>query len=338
MIEPTTIEEQIAILRSRGLLVDQDAGRILSQCGYYTLINGYKDPFIDSSSSSRSREDSFLPGSSLKQVFSLYIYDSQIRSNLFYLLNSIEVQMKSAISLHFSLKYGASHWKYLTPDSFTPAPSKRKYVNRLISKIQNDITVFQTKNAHPAICHAMEKYNQIPLWVLNTVLSFGTMSNFYDNLKDDMKKKIAREIHPEITPSQLSSILYFLTKVRNKCAHNNRLYSHKKDQMGKYYEMIPELPVHEALGIPRDPVTNYYKYGQDDLLAVLICASIFASKNHLILVNYDAIEKYVEFLSYPRQPSPLLSPLPPSVISYIREITGFKKEFLIRLKDIFSKK
>ena len=45
---PTTIDEQINILKRRGLDVGSNPGKYLIQYGYYNLINGYKDLFIDS--------------------------------------------------------------------------------------------------------------------------------------------------------------------------------------------------------------------------------------------------------------------------------------------------
>lgn len=334
MLSPTTIPEQIEILTSRGLSVDDHAERILLQYGYYNLVNGYKTPFLDQAKTTSEGHDVYREGSSLNQILALYLFDAVLRRHLFYMLNNIEVQMKSAISLHFSLKYGSSHWNYLTPASFTPSPTKRKYVNSLISTIQKNIGKFQKKNPHPAICHAVDKYNQIPLWVLNTILSFGVMSNFYDNLKDDMKQRIANDINPAITPSQLSSILYFLTKVRNKCAHNNRLYSHKIDQMDKYYLLIPKLSIHKELEIPCDQSSGQYKYGQDDLLAVLICASLFFDKNKTCYISYHSIEESMQDLVH-EHPGKFLSQLPPDVLSYLRELTGFKTEYLMRLQNIF---
>lgn len=334
MLKPTTIQEQVQILADRGLSVDADAERILLQYGYYNLINGYKTPFLDRARTVAEGGDVYRTGSSLKQILTLYLFDAFIRKHLFFMLNAIEVQMKSTISLHFSLKYGSSHWKYLTPASFTEAPSKRKYVNALIATIQKNIGKFQKRNPHPAICHAVEKYNQIPLWVLNTILSFGVMSNFYDDLKDDMKKRIAKDINPMLTPSQLSSILYFLTNVRNKCAHNNRLYSHKIDQMDKHYLLIPELSIHEALGIPRDPSSGQYKYGQDDLLAVLICASLFFDKNKTFHISYKSIESSMQAFTQ-ENPRTFPEKLSPDVLSYLRELTGFKTEYLRRLHNIF---
>ena len=46
-----TIEEQIEILKARGIIInDERAKQILTENNYYYLINGYKDFFVDNSS------------------------------------------------------------------------------------------------------------------------------------------------------------------------------------------------------------------------------------------------------------------------------------------------
>lgn len=49
MKEFKTIEEQIELLKSRGIIVndEQEAYKILITNNYYNIINGYKDMFLD---------------------------------------------------------------------------------------------------------------------------------------------------------------------------------------------------------------------------------------------------------------------------------------------------
>ena len=246
---------------------------------------------------------------------------------MLYSIVTVETQMKSLISLHFSLRYGSSHWKYLSPDSFTKDPSKKKFVIKLINKLQRDINKFNERKKHPAICHFMDVYNQVPLWGLNTIMDFGTMSNFYDNLQDDLKKTIAKSINSKLTPTILSSILYYLTNIRNKCAHNNRLYIHKIDQKASRTTRIPKLSIHEKLFIPIDEKTNLYKYGQDDALAALLCVSLLFKQNKVFSINYEMIETSMRTLG---------NNIPNDAASFVREVTGLHEKFLRRLYEIFK--
>lgn len=326
-LKPTSISEQLEILSKRNISLQSGSDLILLQYGYYNLINGYKEPFIDKAKSLELGEDYYKDGTTLQHFLQLYHFDSLLRNNLLYSIVTVETQMKSLISLHFSLRYGSSHWKYLSPDSFTKDPSKKRFVIKLISKLQRDINKFNEIKKHPAICHFMNVYNQVPLWGLNTIMDFGTMSNFYDNLQDDLKKTIAKSIDPKLTPTILSSILYYLTNIRNKCAHNNRLYIHKIDQKASRTARIPKLSIHENLFIPVDEKTNLYKYGQDDALAALLCVSLLFKQNKVFSINYEKIETSMRELG---------DNIPNDAATFVREVTGLHEKFLRRLYEIFK--
>ena len=42
-----SIEEQINLMHRRGLSTDADTPGILMREGYYSIVNGYKGPFLD---------------------------------------------------------------------------------------------------------------------------------------------------------------------------------------------------------------------------------------------------------------------------------------------------
>lgn len=319
------IQQQLATLSSRNIHLGKASGDILLQYGYYNLINGYKDALLDPTISRSNGSDFYADGTTLEQFVELYYFDSELRRNILSCMSIIETQMKSLISLHFSLRYGTDHWKYLRPNSFTSNPRQVGHVNSLLYKINKSINKFSTYKPHPSICHFVNKYNQIPLWALNTIMTFGTMTNFYDLLTDDMKKKIAHAVNPRLTPKSLSSILYYLTGIRNKCAHGNRLYTHKLDQRVTHVAMIPQLSVHKSLQIPRVTGGTSYLYGQDDILAALICIAVFFGQTHVYQVNYESIDNSLSVLS---------KRISPSVEDRVREVTGLKREYIKRLESL----
>lgn len=326
-ITATTIEQQSTTLVERNVKLTSKSPDILLQYGYYNLINGYKDAFINKEKSHHLGYDFYKDGTTLDQIVSLYRFDADLRRNILSCITIIETQMKSLISLHFSLRYGTNHWEYLTPSSFTVSAKQVEHVNTLINKLNKSIRKFSTRNPHPAICHFVSKYNQVPLWVLNTIMTFGTMANFYDLLNDDLKKTIAHAINPKLAPKTLSSMLYYLTDIRNKCAHNNRLYTHKIDQRATRTSTIPQLSIHHAINIPLLNANPHslYAYGQDDVLAALICIVMFFGQNHVYGIKYDNIDKSISQLS---------TAITPEVESFVREVTGLKHEYLEALKKV----
>ncbi len=324
-IPAKTIKEQLSILESRNVKLDESSASILLQYGYYNLINGYKDAFIDKKQSKFLHSDFYMEGTTIEQIVTLYLFDANLRRNILSCVTIIETQMKSLISLYFSARFGTNHWNYLRPNSFTQNPKETQHVNSLLYKLNKCIKTFSTRKPHPAICHFVKKYNQVPLWVLNTVMSFGTMANFYDLLLDDMKKDIAHAVNPQLTPKTLSSILYYLTDIRNKCAHNNRLYTHKIDQRATRIATIPQLDIHKQLNLPISRPGAIYSYGQDDILAALICIAVFFGQNHVYQINYEGIDDSLTFLS---------EKISPSVEYFVRDVTGLKHKYITALESL----
>lgn len=324
-LKATTIDEQLQILARRNVKLDEHSHIILFQYGYYNLVNGYKDPFIDPVLTQKKGEDFYKDGTTLNNLAELYIFDAALRRNILSCITIIETYMKSAISNFFSLKYGTNHWTYLTPACFTKNSQKTEKINMLIHKITKSIEYFSVYKPHPSISHFSKRYNQIPLWSLNTILSFGKMANFYDLLEDDLKKRIAKSINPRLTPTILSSILYYLTDIRNKCAHNNRLYIHKIDQRATRVSVIPQLSIHKILNIRKISGNGSYEHGQDDILAALIGMIFFFGKSHVYGLNYDGIDQSLSALS---------NDVSPDVEKFVRDVTGLHHEYLVKLKDI----
>ena len=135
----TTIEQQLEILAERNILLTKDSDTILLQYSYYNLINGYKDAFIGKSISRTRGTDFYFSGTSLSDIVNLYLFDANLRRSLLNCITIVETQMKSIISLYFSLRYGTNHWDYLRPDSFTRSPHQTKRVNNLLYHINKSI-------------------------------------------------------------------------------------------------------------------------------------------------------------------------------------------------------
>ena len=109
-IPATTIQEQLSILKNRNVRLDENSAGILLQYGYYNLINGYKDAFIDKKRSNLRHSDFYTEGTTLEQIVTLYLFDANLRRNVLNCVTIIETQMKSLISLHFSSRFGTNPW------------------------------------------------------------------------------------------------------------------------------------------------------------------------------------------------------------------------------------
>ena len=308
-----TYNEQRKILTDRGLLIAHPIRfvHIMQNDDYYNIINGYKKYFIAS-----MNPEKYFKGTTFEQVYALYLFDQELRSLFMECLLRIEKKLKSLIAYHFSEAHGYDHRVYLDTKHFNNTSLKnQKHASKMISKVSNDISYFSSKGNN-AISHYMSKYSYIPLWVLNTVLSFGRVAHFYSCMQLFDQQKVSQ--HFNISASELSGFMYFLDDLRNVCAHGGRIYT--PNNVASYLKFIPDVSHHKALNIPRNPSGNYI-YGKSDTMAALIAFKIFLKKSDFTKTKKTFLLKETA----------LSRQLPESIMLNIEKEMGFPQKYLPNL-------
>lgn len=249
-----TLQEQVDILESKGLLIeDRDECIDILLRENYFFINGYRHLLM------RSPQDrNFVVGSTFRELYSIFLFDRYLRNIIFKNLLIVENNMKSIISYQLSKKYGYREKDYLNAKNFTNDPDKSRRVKDLINKMKRQIRV--NGQQHTATMHYITNYGYIPLWVLVKLLSFGVISDLFTVLKPEDKVGIADIYDVEV--SQLEDFLPILANYRNLCAHEDILYDHRTDKS------IDNNIYHEKLGILQ--MDDEYIYGKNDIFAVVI--------------------------------------------------------------------
>ena len=207
--EPKTYDEQIAILRDHGCVIDDDADCIdkLSTIGYYRF-SAYFLPF-------KQDDGTYLSGTNFNTVFRIYEFDRKLRHILFGAIDVIEIYLRSTFSYFHSAKYGSLG--YLDADNFNSKHNHEKFKSNLEREITNNSQI-------PFVKHHIENYDgKFPIWVATELFTFGMLSYFYNDLKTADQKKIARHIGQN--NHELSSWLRCCTDLRNACAHYSRIYN-----------------------------------------------------------------------------------------------------------------
>ena len=275
-----TIDEQISILKDKGLIIEDEheAKQILLRENYF-FIMGYRHLFMTS-----SKDNKFIPGTTFRELYSLFTFDREFRTIIFKNILVIENQLKSVISYQLSKKYGFKEKDYLNAKNFTKDHDKVRRVRDLIDKMKRQVKI--NVNNHNATMHYVTKYGYIPLWVLVKVLSFGIVCELYTILKEEDKIEIAQIFNT--TPSMLEDTLVILSNYRNLCAHEDIVFEHRTERV------IPDNEYHEYLNIPK--MDDEYIYGKNDLFAVIIIFKILLSDNdfHQMLKE---VEYEIELLS-----------------------------------------
>jgi abortive infection bacteriophage resistance protein len=263
-----TLDEQIGVLRQHNIIVSNEtsARSILEFDNYYCIVNGYKDPFLDKVAG--ASKDFYKNGTTLEQIWALFLFDRDLRRVLLQPLLLIEHHVATTIAYEFSRQYGHHDDSYLRPENFDPDPRKGRGVTATIEKLKEDINIHRN-DQH--ISHYLNDHQYIPLWVLVNVVSFGQLSKFYANMRQADRNSVAR--HFLVREEILESFLSVLSQFRNQCAHNSRTYSYKARPYA-----IRATPLHSSLSLPRNKDGKCI-VGLNDILAVLICTRILCGRS-----------------------------------------------------------
>lgn len=223
---PTTIEEQISLLSRRGLIIDseKDLAEWLECVSYYRL-RGYTHPFQKPNDDHR-----FVRPFSLTDLKNRYEYDRRLRLHLIDGIDHIEVLLRTQLGLHMATTEGPLWYENRT--LFRNAGKHREDLLHIDREINRASEVF--------LAHFFRNYdtpNRPPSWMVLEVLSFGTISKLFENLrqKQDGKKAILRRFgFGSGGGDHLSSWLKSLVTVRNHCAHHARIIDRKMVHTPRY--------------------------------------------------------------------------------------------------------
>ncbi len=274
-----TIEEQIQILISKGLTVEDydKSSEILLRENYF-FLNGYRSPFLITGTKR------FVEGSTFEELYSLFKFDRYFRNIIFKNVLIVENNYKSIFSYVLSKKYGYKEKDYLNVNNFNKNKDTNRQINDLLRKLKRQIRI--NGYQHQATSHYINNYGYIPMWVSVKVLSFGLMSELFSILKDVDREEIAS--YYNIGADELEDYLSILSNYRNLCAHEDILYNHETQKE------IDDTTYHELLEIPK--VEGEYIYGKHDIFAlIIILKQMLTHTDFKMMMN--EIDYEIEWLS-----------------------------------------
>ena len=88
-----TYEQQVQKLYDKKLEISncQEVIELLKKYSYFNLVNGYKAPF-------KNKDGNYKKGTSIKDIYSLYIFDDAFRHILMKFILIVELNVKSLLS------------------------------------------------------------------------------------------------------------------------------------------------------------------------------------------------------------------------------------------------
>ncbi len=240
-----SIDEQVSILRSRGLLIEDDekAKRFLLHNNYYR-ISGY--------SLTLRKNDVFSKNATFQNVIDIYDFDHELRHILLKYIEIIEVTFKSIYAYEFTSVHGATG--YLDSSFFSNAVRHSEIM--LKSEAQK-----KTRLPHEAyLKHFVGDLNQdVPLWAYVDLLTIADISFLYSISEEKIKKSVAKHFSLNMSRNDhiLGQFMHSMTIIRNLCAHGSRLYN-------RLFEQKPSLNKRELMLLQKQPdetVDNSHLYG-----------------------------------------------------------------------------
>lgn len=240
-----TIEEQLEILRSRGLTINDElqARDFLLHNNYYR-ISGY--------SLTLRKNDVFSKSATFQNIVDIYNFDHEFRHIILQYLEVIEIQMKSIYAYEFTKVHGPTG--YLDEAFFTDKIKHKEIIDKANQQKK------QRLPHEPYLKHFVNELQQdIPLWAYVDLFTISDISFFYFISERPIKDAVARTFGLTMNKgaSILGSYMHSMTIIRNLCAHGSRIYN-------RLFEQKPSLNKEEKSLLIRDnngEIDNAHFYG-----------------------------------------------------------------------------
>ena len=275
-----TYDEQITFLEEKKGLIISDkeyARRTLLKIGYFPLINGYKEVFKESGN------DQFQKGTTIEDIYELYSFDNDLRNIFLKYILVAERNIKSSLSYHFCNEYGDLQSDYLNVNNYDCTGKKKNVINKMLNIMSGQL---RHDSDYVYIRHYMTIYQYVPLWVLMNVLTIGQLSKIYASQKGRIQIKVCKDFGP-LKVNELGKMMAVMTKFRNVCAHNDRLFDFRTK------DALLDRNIYERLQIQKEK--GRYKYGKNDLYAQVIILKLLLPDEDFHIFFYDlkaCVKKY----------------------------------------------
>lgn len=214
----TIVEEQIALLESRGMKIeDKDkAKENLLDIGYYRL-GFYWFPFEKTYPRKVRRNHEFIDNTQLDYAIKLYYFDFDLRNIFLRYISRIEVNFRTTIIYHVSNTYKENPYWYVDSSVIGKEMIASSDYQKVLSDLSKESILRLDKKEH-------YKRDFPPAWKALEYMSFGTIIKLYDSLKNPHLRCDISKVYGMNSPSQFSNYINTVRKLRNYCAHGKVLF------------------------------------------------------------------------------------------------------------------
>lgn len=219
-----TYNQQMRKLRNDKGIICQGSShkKILIRAGYFNIINGYKNPFI--SGQDAEGNHSYISGTNIDQFLAVKQFDEQLRSFLLCYITQVEEETRTLAGYKFDECNDNGSIPWYDTDAYSPRKTLQEKMS-VISKAYYELS----KSELDYVNFYMKNHKQIPTWIMFKVVNFSTFIDLIRYSKTDVSHSLCHlygleddKGHPNV--KLLIGSLHWMRKIRNSCAHNERVY------------------------------------------------------------------------------------------------------------------
>lgn len=221
---PTTVQQQIELLKSRNMLVADElrCTEFLSRISYYK-IRGY---WLNFENNRTDGMHQFKNNVYLDTIIDAYDLDFHMRPFIFKMVSELEISIKG-LFVNLSNFVQPEHLDKDVPQSHFYLSKSLFDSGSFEANLENIATEFaKNKSKLLFIDSYKEKYNNPklpPVWSAVELMSFGDIAKWIRSLSDFRYSDFMTS-KTGWTKPEFDNFLFMTTIVRNMCAHHSRLF------------------------------------------------------------------------------------------------------------------
>lgn len=196
--------------------------RILIRAGYFNIINGYKTPFTCGTDDNGNHV--YIPDTSIEQIYRVKLFDDSLRAFLLRYITQIEEEARTLTGYKFDECNGNGNTAWYDVAAYSPVSTLQNKMGT-ISRAYNELSRSQLDY----VKFYMENHKKIPTWIMLKVVNFSTFIDVISYGKTEISHSLCKlydmvDENDRPNVKLLVGSLHWLRRVRNSCAHNERIY------------------------------------------------------------------------------------------------------------------
>lgn len=168
------VPDQIARMAGRGMVIEDaaNAAAALARIGYFRL-SAYALPWRQPDT------EAYKPGITFGTILELYEFDRSLRDLVWEAIEPVEIALRTRTTLHLGLTHGP--FAHTNSSLFWHGWDHAEWLAKLDKQAWRSLPHEQFIRHYDL---AYTGFPTLPLWMATEVMSFGSLSNLFENLTE----------------------------------------------------------------------------------------------------------------------------------------------------------